>query len=398
MHSPTIFAGIDWAMAGHAVCVIDGSGTVLERFEIEHTEAGLRTLVHEFGVRDVSGIAIERPDGPVIDALLDAGLRVIVIASRHIKALRTRYGLSGNKDDHTDAYILADVLRTDGHRLRPLLPDTPATTALRTSVRARKDLVHARVRLVAQLRAHLELVFPGAVGLFSRLDSPIAEAFLTRFPGATEAAWLSPRRFEAWLTRRGYAGHRTGAELHARLIAAPAGVSGEGASALAAVTLGYVRTITTLREQIMELESRITEQLADHPDGAVFTSLPRSGSVRAATLLAPRSVTAVSGSHRPRPSSAWPGRHPRRGSQASIARSPSATPATRSCVTRSSTSPRTAASATTGLPTCMGAPVLVASAIPTRCASWRAPGSTSSGAAGRTACPTTRGGIRLSSG
>ena len=286
MHSPTIFAGIDWAMAGHAVCVIDGSGTVLERFEIEHTEAGLRTLVHEFGVRDVSGIAIERPDGPVIDALLDAGLRVIVIASRHIKALRTRYGLSGNKDDHTDAYILADVLRTDGHRLRPLLPDTPATTALRTSVRARKDLVHARVRLVAQLRAHLELVFPGAVGLFSRLDSPIAEAFLTRFPGATEAAWLSPRRFEAWLTRRGYAGHRTGAELHARLIAAPAGVSGEGASALAAVTLGYVRTITTLREQIMELESRITEQLADHPDGAVFTSLPRSGSVRAATLLA----------------------------------------------------------------------------------------------------------------
>ena len=286
MHAPITFAGIDWAMEGHAVCVIDDHGTVLERFEVEHSEAGLRDLVHRLRVDRVSGIAIERPDGPVVDALLAAGLEVVVIASRHVKGLRTRYGLAGNKDDHADAYILADVLRTDGHRLRPLVPDAPATVALRTSVRARKDLVYAKVRLVAQLRAHLALVFPGAVGLFDRLDSPIAEAFLTRFPSAERAAWLSPRRFESWLARAGYPGHRSGAELHARLIAAPAGVSGEGAGTLAAVTLGYVRAITALREQIAELETRIAEQLADHPDGAIFTSLPRSGSVRAATLLA----------------------------------------------------------------------------------------------------------------
>jgi transposase len=42
----------------------------------------------------------------------------------------------------------------------------------------------------------------------------------------------------------------------------------------------------TLREQITLLEERIVEQLAVHPDGAIFSSLPRSGSVRAATLLA----------------------------------------------------------------------------------------------------------------
>mgnify|MGYP001820242914 FL=1 len=55
---------------------------------------------------------------------------------------------------------------------------------------------------------------------------------------------------------------------------------------LAGVTLGYVRAITALREQITGLETRIAEQLASHPDGAIFRSLPRSGSVRAATLLA----------------------------------------------------------------------------------------------------------------
>ena len=131
MHpTPTTYAGIDWATRSHAVCVIDQSGSVLERYEIEHSQAGLRDLVARLRTSRVDGVAIERPDGPVVDALLGAGLRVVVIASRHVKALRSRYGLAGNKDDRADAYVLADVLRTDGHRLRPLLPDSDATVAL----------------------------------------------------------------------------------------------------------------------------------------------------------------------------------------------------------------------------------------------------------------------------
>jgi transposase len=138
---------------------------------------------------------------------------------------------------------------------------------------------------VQQLEAHLALVFPGAVGLFAKLDSAIAEAFLTRFPSAGEAAWLTPRRFEAWLDRQGYGGRRSGAELHARLSAAPAGVTGDEAAPLATITLGYVRAVATVRQQIARLEAAIAEQLAAHPDGAIFTSLPRSGMVRAAALL-----------------------------------------------------------------------------------------------------------------
>ncbi len=288
MHSPTgtTYAGIDWATGSHAVCVIDDHGTVLERYEVEHTGVGLRTLARYLAAGQVSGVAIERPDGPVVDALVGAGLQVVVIASRHVKALRTRYGLAGDKDERTDAYILADVLRTDGQRLRPLVPDSEATMALRASVRARKDLVHARVGLVQQLGAHLALVFPGALGLFKKLESPIATAFLTRFPSAGQAAWLSPGRFDAWLARQGYTGRRSGADLHARMVAAPAGVSGPEAEPLAAITIGYVRAITALCQQIRLLEERIAEQSSGHPDGAIFTSLPRSGSVRAATLLA----------------------------------------------------------------------------------------------------------------
>ena len=44
--------------------------------------------------------------------------------------------------------------------------------------------------------------------------------------------------------------------------------------------------LITMRTQIKALEEQITDQLAAHPDASIFTSLPRSGTVRAARLLA----------------------------------------------------------------------------------------------------------------
>ncbi len=286
MDSPTRYAGVDWASRSHAVCVVDERGEPVERFEVEHTEPGLRALGRRLVKGGAQRVAIERPDGPVIEALFGAGLEVVVIASRHVKALRARYGTAGNKDDRSDAFILADVLRTDGHRLRPLRPDAPETVTLRAIVRARKDLVQTRVRLTQQLRAQLELCFPGALGLFAELDSPIALRFLLRFPSATKAAWLSPKRLAAWLRSEGYCGRTSPDELHHRLEIAPAGVTGPEAEARAAVTLAFVRTLLAVRDQIGELEARIREQLELHPDGAIFRSLPRAGQVRAAALLA----------------------------------------------------------------------------------------------------------------
>jgi hypothetical protein len=60
------------------------------------------------------------PSGSVVEALLAAGLVMSVIAPGQIKALRGRYGSAGNKDDRFDAFVLADVVRTDRMRLTPL--------------------------------------------------------------------------------------------------------------------------------------------------------------------------------------------------------------------------------------------------------------------------------------
>ncbi len=281
-----VTAGVDWARDDHALSVVNGRGREVYRCSLAHTAAGLRELVKALGNHGVGEVAIERPDGPVVDTLLAAGLTVVVISPNQIKNLRGRYGSSGNKDDRFDAYVLADTLRTDRTRLRPLVPDTDATIALRRACRARKDLVKHRVAAANQLRAHLRNVFPGAVGLFADIDSEITLAFLTRFATQDRADWLTPKRLGDWLAKQGYSGKVDPAVLHQRLLDAPRGATGEHATSQAHITASYLALLRTLLEQIQALSTQIDRQLDAHTDAHIFTSLPRSGRIRAARLLA----------------------------------------------------------------------------------------------------------------
>jgi transposase len=234
----------------------------------------------------VEEVAIERPDGPVVEALLEAEITVVVISPNQVKNLRGRYGSAGHKDDRFDAFVLADTLRTDRARLVPLVRDSEATIALRQMCRARKDLVGHRVAATNQLRAHLHNVLPGVVGLFADLDSAISLAFLARFDCQDRVDWLSAKRLAAWLASVGYSGRVDPAELYARLVAAPRGATGQYGAAQTHTTKALLAVLTTLSEQIKALTVQISRQLALHADQQIFTSLPRSGRVRAARLLA----------------------------------------------------------------------------------------------------------------
>ena len=146
----------------HALSIVDGRGRQVHRTSVPHTSAGLRDLVRALRRHGACEVAIERPDGPVVDALLAARLTVVVISPNQVKNLRGRYGSAGNKDDRYDAYVLADTLRTDRARLRPLVPDTEA------------------------------------------IDSEISLAFLARFSTQDRADWLTPKRLGDWLAKQGY--------------------------------------------------------------------------------------------------------------------------------------------------------------------------------------------------
>lgn len=281
-----VCAGLDWAKDDHAVCILDPDGQVLNRLTAEHTAAGLKRLIRSLLAAGVDEIGIERGDGPVVEALLQAELTVLVISPNQVKNLRSRYGSAGNKDDRFDAYVLADVVRTDRRRLTPLTRSTAQTRALRSSVRGRRDLVEHRVGLANQLRAHLQIVFPGAVGLFAAIDSGISLSFIERYPTQAKADWLTATRMAHWLRTVAYSGRTSPEVLHTRLLTAPRGTTDTDAKTHASTTMAFVAILHALNTQIDTLEDAIAEQLHVHPDAHIVTSLPRSGMLRAARLLA----------------------------------------------------------------------------------------------------------------
>ena len=226
----------------------------------------------------VGEVAIERGDGQVVDTLLDAGLTVVVISPNQVHNLRGRYGSAGNKDDRFDAFVLADTLRTDRARLRPLIPDTPATVLLRSTVRARKDLLTHRVGLANQLRAHLRFFHPGPVGLFADLDAVTSLRFLARFACQDDADWLTPSRLATWLRSVGYTGRKDPAALHAHLLAAAPGATGPAGAAAASVTGAFVAALTAIVAQIHALDAHIAALLGEHADAHIFLSLPARAS------------------------------------------------------------------------------------------------------------------------
>jgi transposase len=282
-----LYAGIDWAAKTHAVGVVDDQGGIRARFQVANTGKGFGGLIRRLCKLQVTGVAIERPDGPLVEAMLDAGLRVVVVTPRQVKALRSRYGAAGAKSDAADALLLADVLRTDGHRLQPLVADSPSTQALRALSRTRKDLQKARVALCNQLTAQLERCFPGAVGLFADLHSQVAIAFLRRYPTSQAASDLTQAQLAAFLRRIHYCGRTPTAVLLERIRTAPAAASSpQEATGRAVCVAALLDAIAVTHSRERELEAEIIERLEVHADAAVFTSLPKAGhGVRAAALL-----------------------------------------------------------------------------------------------------------------
>jgi len=285
-----IFVGVDWASLEHAVCVVDERGRVRAQFTCEHSAVGLARLIsalRRFGEPAAVPIAIERPTGLLVDTLMDAGFVLYPVHPNAVKACRTRYRAAGSKSDPHDAYVLADMLRTDGHRLRRLRPQRDATRALRALVRGRDDLVTARVALANQLRAVLESFWPGAAAIFADVDSPIALAFLTRYPTPQSAARLGAKRLAAFLAQHAYCGRRTPQELLARLHQAPTGHAGASEAAAKGDTVrALVAVLLPLVTELQRLSAAVEHAVATHPDGPLVMAFPRAGRINAAQILA----------------------------------------------------------------------------------------------------------------
>src|SRR5450755_189457 len=283
------YAGVDWASEKHDVLIADETGKEILAATFAHDEAGLRSLCRALVRHEVTLVAIERPDGLLVERLLDAGLRILPLHPNQVAATRDRFRVSGGKSDRFDAFVLCELARTDHHRFRVLDPDSDNTKALRALTRAREDLVGTRTALSNQLRAELERFWPGPVGLFTDLYSRISLAFLERYPSPTDARALGEARLQGFLAREHYTGSQKPAKLLSKLRRAPAARVGElELGTRRALVLSLVATLKTINEQIRQLERQIATAMHEHPDGAIFLSLFKNPSsvICAAELLA----------------------------------------------------------------------------------------------------------------
>jgi transposase len=281
--------GLDWASEWHDVHIADQNGRLLAEQRFVHDEVGLCALIDLLLEHRVALVAIERPEGLLVGRLLAAGIKVLAIHPNQVAAARDRFRAAAGKSDRFDAFVLCELARTDEHRFAALAPSSDETIALRVLVRTREDLVAVRVHLANQLRAQLDASWPGARRIFADVDTPIALAFLARYPAPSDTIGLGPKRLAGFLARHAYCGRRPVDELLARLHNAPIAATGElQAEAHRSAVAGLVAALTPIVEQISQLTSQIAGAVRSHPDGPIFLSFfkdPKSV-ICAAGLLA----------------------------------------------------------------------------------------------------------------
>ena len=288
-----LFVGVDWAEAQHAACLLDPDGAVVRRLTIPHAAAGLARLREAIAAAEAEPaavlVAVERPDGLLVEALLEAGYVVYALNPKAVDRYRERTRAAGGKTDPADAELLARILVTDRDRHPPLRPSSPVVEAIRILARQDERASRDQRRLLNRLRHDLLAVFPAALEAFPELAAVSALAFLERWPTAAAARERGRSEIEAFLRRQLHsrapaAAARIHAALRADVLTAPPHLAAARAGAIQLAA----RQLLLLHRQRADWEARLRELLEGdgaHPDGEVLLSLPGLDARLAARVL-----------------------------------------------------------------------------------------------------------------
>ena len=281
------FAAIDWGQERHRVVVMDAEGQVLERdwigangWELPHLDT---LVVGREPIEDVH-VTLELHDSLLLDRLLRLGVHVYGLNPKAAQRARERFTPSGVKDDDRDAWCMAEFLRTSHMHLRTIRQDSPATLALREWVSWREDLTQERKVHLQQLQAHLARWHPHVLSLTDHINQKWVLDLLEKYPTADD--FVTPHsRMIKWTQGRHLqllARHRIA---DAATIKSPT-VQPCRNPAHAAEVRHRVSAIRALNQRLEEVDEELNKLIANHPDAAIFQSLPNAGTVTVATLLA----------------------------------------------------------------------------------------------------------------
>ena len=288
-----LFVGDDWAEDHHDVEVMDQAGKMLAKRRLPEGAAGmsqLHALIGRFVPEDEQDaevvIGIETDRGPWVAALAAAGYTVYPVNPLQASRYRERHGVSGAKSDGADAHMLADMVRTDSHQLRPAAGDSPEAAGIKVVARTHKTLIWDRTRQVQRLRHQLREYFPAALEAFEDLDASDVLELLAKAPDPARAAKLPRAQVAAALkrARRRNIKDKTDAilaALRAGHLSQPAALT----AAYAATVRSLIAVIAALNEQVKVLEAQVREHFGRHPDAEIYQSQPGLAAILGARVL-----------------------------------------------------------------------------------------------------------------
>jgi transposase len=303
------YIGVDWADAADAVWVEDEPATKILARSVPHTVEGFTEWGRWLDEQRALGVelwaAIEKPDGRVVDFLLDHGVVVFAINPKAVDRARDRFRASASKSDLFDARVLATFLRTDHHHLSPLRPSSEPAQELKGLTRDYARQVRQQTRLLNQLTATLKAYYPRALELSEDLTHEWVRAFLHDYPTPAALAALTERQWQRWARGRRLSAERIAAlwdVLRAPQLPVPPHVVRVSARLVGAVLEQLdvtVRTVQAYREAITDFFARM-------PAATWATSLPGGAAgrpCRPCTLnsATPQGAGTASGSSRRTP-------------------------------------------------------------------------------------------------
>lgn len=287
-----VLVGIDWSEERHDVELQSESGKRLRSLRIGHGVEGLTQLqacIAEFTDEAAQVlVAVESSHGLLVQALVASGYQVYDINPLAAARYRERHSLAGAKSDPRDAEMLANLIRTDRHKFRPLAGDSERALEIRARARAHLRAIRDKLRLRSQLRSLLLEYYPSVASLLNEEEVTDALAILSVAPRPELGRRLSLSKLESALRRQGRRREvpERAARLQQRLrepqleLGLPLVVS-----ALADEVSSMTRRLLQIQQEISWLEEQLAQAFRLHPDAEIYMSFPGLAEVLGARVL-----------------------------------------------------------------------------------------------------------------
>ncbi|MEO0595885.1 MAG: IS110 family transposase [Chloroflexota bacterium] len=275
----TTFIGIDWADKKHDICALSPKGDVLAEFIIPDTAEGFEQLQIFLTSQVQVEILIEKPNGLIVEFLLQRGWCVKVISPSVSASHRPRR----SKTDRGDAYLLANLLRMNDPDCHLINQDSTLVQELRQIVDAHANLQREKQRLTLQLRYSLKQYYPVIFDIFPKLSTKLTLNFLETYPTPQNAKDASLEGLRCFFKSHAYTYMDRVPHKYEQL--QRASIQAEGQNGFVIRTRSMIRILKVLVEEVKALERCVIKHFLQHPDADWWLQFPGLGKLNAARLL-----------------------------------------------------------------------------------------------------------------